>query len=551
MASFGSSLLLLLFLFHCHTCAAAMGLPPPPPERLFAIMSDGSDALTWGDMASKRDGLAHALAKKLPDSTVAAAVYGKNCVEWVLSYQVIQVLGLRFSPINWHLVGDEIAYIVDDSDADVLFFGAEFATTVAAMRPRLPKVKAFVSMDGVFDGCLSLGGLLAEAPVGARPPEHARKGGTVAYTGGTTGKPKGALRESSGTQQLPQQRIAALKEWGALRMMPHPIHLVSAPMYHALPLAWYLMGSALGSTFVFMKRFDAVAVLEAVERHRINGFYMPPVLLKRLLQVPEQDRRKYDISTVKMIMSGGAACPSSVKEGILEMFGSVLHELYGASELGGVAVMPPEEMLKRPKSCGKIATGYDVIILDENKQRINKPGVAGEIYAKGMNIDKYHKLEAKTEEARLGEYFSVGDVGYLDVDGFLYISDRKIDMVVSGGVNIYPAAVEEILHRHPAIEDVAVFGVPDEDYGERVHAALKLCPGLRLDASELLAWCEGKIGKFQLPREADLSFHAEDFPRSDAGKLRKKALREQILATAAGGGGGGKGGAGAPPKSRL
>jgi len=209
--------------------------------------------------------------------------------------------------------------------------------------------------------------------------------------------------------------------------------------------------------------------------------------------------------------------------------------------------MPPEEILKRPLSCGKIASGFDVVLLDEQKQRIDKPGVAGEIYAKGFNIDRYHKLEDKTDEARYGDYFSVGDVGYFDEDGFLYISDRKIDMVVSGGVNIYPAQVEEVFHQHPSVEDVAVFGVPDDEYGERVHAALKLVPGGQLTAKELLDWCDGRIGRFQLPREANVSFHSEDFPRSEAGKLRKKALRETILKLK------GRGGAaaGGQPRSRL
>lgn len=214
------------------------------------------------------------------------------------------------------------------------------------------------------------------------------------------------------------------------------------------------------------------------------------------------------------------------------MFGPVLHELYGASELGGVAVMGPDNILKKPLSCGKPATGMDIILLDDDKKKIEKPGIPGEIYCKGFIIDGYHKQEAKTQEARFGDYFSVGDIGYFDDEGYLYISDRKIDMIVSGGANIYPAQVEEVLHQHPDIEDVAVFGVPDEEYGERVHAALKPAVGRALTPKAVLDWCAGKIGKFQLPREADISFHAEEFPRCEAGKLRKKVLRAQVLEAA-------------------
>merc|ERR1711935_514149 len=190
--------------------------------------------------------------------------------------------------------------------------------------------------------------------------------------------------------------------------------------------------------------------------------------------------------------------------------------------------MDPENMLKKPLSCGRPAHGIDVVLLDDDKKQIETPGTAGEIYVKGFVMDGYHKQADQTEKAKLGEYFSVGDVGYMDADGFLYISDRKIDMVVSGGANIYPAQVEEILHRHPDIEDVAVFGLPDPEYGEKVHAAVKLVNGSALSAKTLLAWCSGKIGKFQLPRENNVSFHSTEFPRTEAGKLRKKVLRAQV-----------------------
>eukprot|EP00658_Telonema_sp_P-2_P077852 TRINITY_DN7144_c0_g1_i3.p1 TRINITY_DN7144_c0_g1~~TRINITY_DN7144_c0_g1_i3.p1 ORF type:complete len:249 (-),score=69.98 TRINITY_DN7144_c0_g1_i3:226-972(-) len=234
--------------------------------------------------------------------------------------------------------------------------------------------------------------------------------------------------------------------------------------------------------------------------------------------------------SVRTICCSGAACPSSVKEGIVKMFGSVLFEIYGASELGAVTVMDPEHMLLKPLSCGRPAPGIEIMLLDDQRNAITTPGTPGEIFAKGFNIDGYHKQTEKTAQAKVGEYFSVGDVGYMDADGYLYISDRKIDMVVSGGVNIYPAQVEEVLHRHPAVEDVAVFGIPDPEYGEKVHAAVKLVPGTKgLGAQQLLDWCAGKIGKFQLPRVQEISFHEQEFPRSEAGKLRKKTLKQQLL----------------------
>lgn len=505
-----------------------MGLPPPPADRLFAVLADGSDALTWGDMVIKRNRIACALSKHLPDSIIAGAIYSKNSVQWALCHQVCTVMGLRFSPINWHLVGDEVAYIVDNCDADVVFFGKDFVNIVSDVRSRTPKVKAWVCMDGAAKDAFALDDLVNEAPLDAAPPSHKRSGGMISYTGGTTGKPKGAVRDSAG-QADAKDRMKMLGEWGFMRMMPHPIQLVAAPLYHAMPMAWYSVGVALGCTFVFMPKFDIAVTLAAIDKYKINGFYMPPILLKRLLQTTPEQRSKVNLSSVRTVMSGGAACPFIVKQGISDMFGPVLHEIYGASEMGGVAVMGPENMLKKPLSCGRPAAGFEIIILDENKQKVTKPGVAGDIYAKGMNIQAYHKLDEKTDEAKFGDFFSVGDIGYFDEDGYLYISDRKIDMIVSGGVNIYPAQVETIFQNYPDIEDVAVFGLPDEEYGERVHAAVKLAPGRQATAKKMLEWCEGKIGKFQLPREADISFHSEDFPRTEAGKLRKKVLRQSIL----------------------
>ncbi|CAE8699285.1 unnamed protein product [Polarella glacialis] len=503
-----------------------------PPDRLFAVMADGSNPLTWGEMAHKRNRIANSLERRLKGDMIAGAVYGKNSGEWGLCFQVCTALGLRFSPINWHLVADEIGFIVDDCDADVVFFDAEFAANVAAMKSKTPKVKMWVCMDGApGGGAVALQDLVNEAPADAAPPVHSRRGGTVGYTGGTTGKPKGALRDGGKAPLSPEKIAYFLKVWGFQRMMPAPIQLVCAPLYHAVPSVWFTIGLSMGSTFVFMKKFDARQALAAIQRFRINGFYMPPILLKRMLLLPAQEKAAFDLSSVRTIMSGGAACPSSVKQGIVEMFGKVLFELYGASEIGAVAIMDPDHILEKPLSCGKPPAGISVILMDDAKQRITQPRVPGEIFAKGQNIDRYHKQEEKTKEAMSGDYFSVGDVGYFDEDGYLYISDRKIDMVVSGGVNIYPAQVEEVLHQHPDVEDVAVFGITDEEYGERVHAALKLAPGRQLTAKALLDWCSGKIGKFQLPRVTDITFHTEDFPRSDAGKLRKKVLKVQIEAS--------------------
>lgn len=509
----------------------AMALPPPSVDRLCAVMADGSDALTFGAMIVRVNRVAWALAKTAPENIVSAAIYSKNSVQWIVSRKVCTLMGLRCTPINWHLAVDEVAYIVDDCDADVVFFGADFVANVRSMQHKAPNVKTWVCMDGVMDGAAFLNDLVNQAPVDAQPPAHQRKTGmAVLYTGGSSGKPKGVVRSEGKASATPQSRKKQLEELGALAMMPDPVQLVIAPLYHAMPTAWLSIGLTFSHTFVLMPQFDARAALKAIDTYKVTGFFAPPILLKRLLQLPPDARSQVNISSVRNIISSGAACPSIVKTGIVAMFGQVLRELYGSSELASVTIMTPEHLLKKPLSCGRPAEGVHVILLDDNRKEINEVGVAGEIFARGNTMDGYHKQAQKTQETKYGDYMSVGDVGYFDEDGFLYISDRKTDMVISGGVNIYPAAVEEVLHRHPDLEDVAVFGIADEEFGERVHAALKPRAGHRVTAREILAWCDGKIGKFQLPKEADISFHAEDFPRSEAGKLRKKALKAQVEA---------------------
>eukprot|EP00927_Polykrikos_kofoidii_P067603 TRINITY_DN63046_c0_g1_i1.p1 TRINITY_DN63046_c0_g1~~TRINITY_DN63046_c0_g1_i1.p1 ORF type:complete len:525 (+),score=112.52 TRINITY_DN63046_c0_g1_i1:109-1683(+) len=495
-------------------------------DTVFARMADGTRAMTFRDLVLKRNRAASALSKLLPENMMAGAVYSKNSPEWLLCQLICQALGLRFAPINWHLVADEIAYIVDDCDANVLFFEAAFADTVAAFRSRVPKVNVHVCMDGTAVGAHSLEDLILQAPLDAVLPEHSRIAGSIGYTGGTSGKPKGAVRTARAD---PKIMMAMIGEWGIAAMMPRPVQLITAPLYHAVPGAMFGMCLAVGGTFVTMPRFDPVEAFAAIARYKVNGFYAPPILLKRLTQLPAAERAVYDISSVKTIMSGGAACPTSVKQAVVDVFGPVLREMYGATELGAVAIMPPEDMLRKPRSCGKPAAGISIILLDKDRQQITGPNTEGEIYCRGFNVDGYHKQEEKTKEAKFEDYFSVGDIGYFDEEGFLYISDRKIDMIVSGGVNIYPAEVEDVLHKHPGIEDVAVFGMPDEEFGECVHACLKRAPGSTITANELLAWCDGKIGKFKLPRLAEISFHAEDFPRSEAGKIRKKQLKAKLV----------------------
>jgi len=275
-----------------------------------------------------------------------------------------------------------------------------------------------------------------------------------------------------------------------------------------------------GATMVTMKKFDPALFLSLVAEHKVQTTVMPPILMKRITDLPEADFRLYDLSSLKSIVCAGAACPSPIKEAALRLR-LPLYEFYGSSELGINSVLKTEDMLRKPGSCGTVAPGVHLRIIDDSGGDC-PPGKPGALYVK-IAVE-YLDAEEKSAEACLASdpsYTTVGDVAYMDEDGFLYICDRKIDMIISGGVNIYPAEIEECLFRHPDIADVAVFGTPDDEYGERVHAAVCLKEGRRPTEAEIQAFARESIAGYKVPRA--VSFHA-DFPRTPAGKLLKREL---------------------------
>jgi acyl-CoA synthetase (AMP-forming)/AMP-acid ligase II len=299
---------------------------------------------------------------------------------------------------------------------------------------------------------------------------------------------------------------------------------VAGPLYHSAPGGFALYAHALGQTVVVMRKFDAEDALRTIARHRCTTTFMAPTLLKRIVDLPADLRKRYDVCSMRSIVVAAAPCPMRVKEEVLAYFGPVLHEFYGSTELGINTVLPPADMLRKPGSCGRAAPGVELAVLDDAGQPV-ATGQPGELHVRryeGM-FDGYYKNEAATKETARGEWLSVGDVAWMDDEGFVYICDRKRDMIISGGVNIYPAEIEDALHRHPAVEDVAVFGVPDPEWGERVHAAIQLRPGQSATEQDLKTFCRTHIADYKTPRQ--FSFH-KDFPRDTAGKLVKRLLRE-------------------------
>jgi acyl-CoA synthetase (AMP-forming)/AMP-acid ligase II len=316
---------------------------------------------------------------------------------------------------------------------------------------------------------------------------------------------------------------------GAMDLLdPAHVHLVAGPMYHSAPGGFALYAHLVGATVVIMPKFDPEQALAQIARHRCTSTFMAPTLLKRIVDLPAPVRARYDVSSMRAIIMAAAPCPMRVKEGVVAHFGPALYEFYGSSELGVNTILRPEDVLRKPGSCGRAAPGKAIALLDDDGRPV-PAGEPGELYVRrcpGL-LDEYYRDPEATAKMQRGEWYTVGDVAYVDADGFYYICDRKRDMIISAGVNIYPAEIEDVLHRHPRVLDVAVFGVPDEEWGERVHAALHVRPGETLAPEEITAFCRQHMAGYKVPRE--ISFH-DVFPRDAAGKLLKRQLREPYWA---------------------
>ncbi len=443
---------------------------------------------TWGDYVACRNRVAHGLLDLGITPGQHVIIYTQNSIEHMLAAAAARAVGAIPAPMNHRLVAEEVAYILDHSDATAVFVGDPFIPIVEAVRAGASKVRHWILVGAERrPWARHLDDLLAAA----RPEPVAVEAGaaflsSIIYTGGTTGKPKGALRRSLDVQAL----------LGTLAAMdltdPNHIHLVAGPMYHSAPGGFAAYAHLVGATVIVMGKFEPEQALGLTERHRCSSTFMAPTLLHM----------------------AAAPCPTRVKEAVLAYFGSVLYEFYGSSELGVNTILLPDEVLTKPGSCGRAAPGRELALLDDDGRPV-PVGEPGELYVRrfpGM-LDEYYKDPAATEAMRRGEWCSVGDVAYVDADGFYYICDRKRDMIISAGVNIYPAEVEDALHRLPGIQDVAVFGVPDDDWGERVHAAVQLQSGAQLTAEAITTFARQHLADYKVPRDA-------------SGKLLKRVLRE-------------------------
>jgi len=399
--------------------------------------------------------------------------------------------------------------------------GPELVEVVERARAEVPGKPAYIAIGGEAPvGWLHYEALLAASE---RPPiGESSLGSAMHYTSGTTGNPKGAYRPTSVSPQ------AVLGIVQAFELVETDVHLLAGPLYHSAPSFFTSISLVLGATVVVLPKFDATEALRLIDRHRITTTFMAPTLLQRLCDVPNEVAARFNTSSLRAIILGGAPCPYALKVRAVKRFGECLWEFYGATETGFVTILRPEDQLRKPGSCGQAALNQDIRLLDEAGQLV-PDGTPGEIWARNSWLAQYYNKPEATAKSMRDGFFSVGDIAYRDPEGYYYICDRKIDMIISGGVNIYPAEIEAVLIAHPAVSDVAVIGVPDPHWGESVKAVVELRPGTSASAEELIAFCAERLADYKRPRSVDF---VDELPRNPAGKLLKVQIRELYWAGA-------------------
>ncbi len=490
------------------------------PEKVASRMDDGSGALSFAELEATSNQVAHLLRReRLASGDCLAILAGANTRYHVVCWGARRV-GCYYTAISTRLTVEEVAYVLEDSGARLLFLDRAHADVglEAAARVGVPVV---ASLDEAVGEVPSLDAALAGLPTVR--VEGETEGADMLYSSGTTGRPKGVRTPLTGAPFGSPNALVLLCS-GLYGMGTDTVYLSPAPAYHAAPLRFTLVAQALGGTTVLMERFEPERFLADIERWAVTHTQVVPTMLVRLSKLEEAVWQRYDLSSLRCIIHAAAPCPVPVKAAMIERFGPILHEYYAGTEGNGFVAIDSPTWLAHPGSVGKPLVGT-VHVLDEAGREVG-PGEEGTIFFEGGGEFSYHNDPVKTAASRnqLG-WSTLGDIGYLDEEGFLYLTDRRAFMIISGGVNVYPQEAENVLVTHPKVADAAVFGVPNEDLGEEVKAVVEPIdwadagPAL---AAELLAYCRNQLAHYKCPRTVDFERH---LPRADTGKLYKRELR--------------------------
>ncbi|KWX24093.1 acyl-CoA synthetase [Mycolicibacterium wolinskyi] len=491
------------------------------PDKPAIILYPSGTVVTFGELEARANRLAHYFREHgLREGDVVAILMENNehihAVMWAARRS-----GLYYVPINTHLTPAEAAYIVDNSGAKAIVGSAALTDVLSGLGSELPNGLPDILLiaDGDLDGWQRYPQAVADQP--DTPIDDEMDGDLLQYSSGTTGRPKGIKRELPHVppSETPGMMAALVGFW----MHPDAVYLSPAPLYHTAPSVWSMQVQAGGITTVVLEKFDAEGALDAIQKHGVTHGQFVPVMFTRMLKLPESVRNSYDLSSLQRVMHAAAPCPVEIKKQMIDWWGTIVDEYYASSEAIGATLITAEEWLTHPGSVGKAMTSV-VHILDEDGNEL-PPGQAGEIYFEGGQDFEYLNDAEKTASSRDSHgWKTVGDIGYVDEDGYLYLTDRRHHMIISGGVNIYPQEAENMLVVHPKVMDAAVFGVPDDEMGQSVKGVVQTVDPSDATpefAEELLSWLRERLSHYKCPRS--ISFE-EQLPRTDTGKLYKQEL---------------------------
>jgi len=471
----------------------------------------------------------HRLGVKPGDSV---CILMRNDIAFIEAAYAAMRLGAYGVPINWHFKPDEINYVLKDSGTSVLIGHADMmhqlceaiptGTTVLSV-PTPPEILKHYRIDpdhlATPDFATDLESWLEQQRPydGPAVPQPSN----MIYTSGTTGHPKGVRRNAPTLEQsIAAERLRAL----IYGLKPGVRALLPGPLYHSAPNSFGLRAGRLGGALVLMPRFDPEEFLRLIEEQRIDTLFMVPTMFVRLMKLPDAVRRKYDTASLRHVVHAAAPCPAEVKRAMIEWWGPVIYEYYGSTEASALTFANSEDALRKPGTVGKILEGVELRFLGDNGDPLPQ-GEIGEIYSKiaGNPDFTYHNKPEKRAEIERDGFITSGDVGYIDEDGYVFICDRKRDMVISGGVNIYPAEIEAALHAVPGVHDCAVFGIPDEEFGEALMAVVEPQAGITLDTADIRAQLKTSLADYKVPKHVEIQ---RNLPREDSGKIFKRRLRD-------------------------
>jgi long-chain acyl-CoA synthetase len=447
----------------------------------------------------------------------AIAVVLKNRPAFVEAYLAALRTGLRFTPVNFHLTAEEVGYVIDDCEAKAVIYDGALHTGGDALG-QTPGVRVKLSVDGAVDGFVDYDSAIA--PFEAHDIADPVRGSQMLYTSGTTGRPKGVYRRQQPVQRTASQTAAA---WN----LHTDVCLCTGPAYHAAPLAFNVAAPLnAGVGVVLMDKWDPEETLRLIERHRVTHTHMVATMFHRLLHLPEETRNRYDLSSLRFVVHGAAPTPVHEKHAMIEWLGPSIYEYYAATEGGGNFFVTADEWLRKPGTVGRSSNPEGTRILDDDGNEVAQ-GQTGTIYFKAPDVGRfeYFKAPEKTSQSYRGDWFTLGDMGYFDADGYLFLNGRNAETIISGGVNIYPQEIDSELLKHPAVLDVCTVGVPNEEWGEEVKSVVQLHPGQTgSDAlvAELIAFARSRLPGFKTPRSIDF---VTDLPRLPSGKIQRRLVR--------------------------